>query len=32
MSHLDFVSRVNADYVEEQYRRYRADPSSVDER
>ncbi|MCC6849979.1 MAG: 2-oxoglutarate dehydrogenase E1 component [Deltaproteobacteria bacterium] len=32
MNHLDFVSRVNADYVEEQYRRYRADPSSVDER
>ncbi|MCC6766392.1 MAG: 2-oxoglutarate dehydrogenase E1 component [Deltaproteobacteria bacterium] len=32
MSSLDFVSRVNADYVEEQYRRYRADPGSVDER
>ncbi len=32
MSHLDFVSRVNADYVEDQYRRYRVDPSSVDER
>jgi 2-oxoglutarate dehydrogenase E1 component len=32
MTDLDLVSRVNADYVEEQYRRYRADPSSVDER
>src|SRR5215203_3914481 len=32
MSDLDLVSRVNADYVEEQYQRYRADPSSVDER
>jgi 2-oxoglutarate dehydrogenase E1 component len=32
MSTLDFVSRVNADYVEEQYRRYRVDPGSVDER
>src|SRR6476659_7644242 len=32
MNHLDFVSRVNADYVEDQYRRYRVDPSSVDER
>ena len=32
MNNLDFVSRVNADYVEEQYRRYRVDPSSVDER
>jgi 2-oxoglutarate dehydrogenase E1 component len=32
MSNLDFVSRVNADYVEDQYRRYRVDPSSVDER
>ena len=31
MTDLDFVSRANADYVEEQYRRYRADPSSVDE-
>ncbi len=31
MSSLDLVSRVNADYVDEQYRRYRADPSSVDE-
>ena len=32
MSTLDFVSRVNADYVEAQYQRYRVDPSSVDER
>jgi 2-oxoglutarate dehydrogenase E1 component len=32
MSNLDLVSRVNADYVEDQYRRYRADPNSVDER
>ncbi len=32
MSNLDLVSRVNADYVEDQYRRYRADPDSVDER
>jgi 2-oxoglutarate dehydrogenase complex dehydrogenase (E1) component-like enzyme len=31
MSGLDFVTRANADYVEEQYRRYRAGPSSVDE-
>ena len=31
MSNLDLVSRVNADYVEDQYRRYREDPSSVDE-
>ncbi|MFN8545357.1 MAG: 2-oxoglutarate dehydrogenase E1 component [Candidatus Binatia bacterium] len=32
MSTLDFVSRANQDYVEEQYRRYLADPRSVDER
>jgi 2-oxoglutarate dehydrogenase E1 component len=32
MTDLDLVSRVNADYVEDQYRRYRTDPSSVDER
>src|SRR3990172_4437660 len=32
MSGFDFVTRANADYVEEQYRRYRADPTSVDER
>src|SRR5688572_30371137 len=31
MSDLDHVSRANPDYVEEQYRRYRADPRSVDE-
>jgi 2-oxoglutarate dehydrogenase complex dehydrogenase (E1) component-like enzyme len=32
MSDLDHVSRANADYVEQQYQRYRVDPSSVDER
>lgn len=31
MSDLDHVSRANPDYVEEQYRRYRVDPRSVDE-
>jgi 2-oxoglutarate dehydrogenase E1 component len=31
MNGLDHVSRANADYVEEQYRRYKADPSSVDQ-
>ena len=32
MSSLDLVTRANAAYVDEQYRRYLADPASVDER
>ena len=28
---LDFIQRANAPYIEEQYRRYQADPSSVSE-
>jgi 2-oxoglutarate dehydrogenase E1 component len=32
MSSIDLATLANADYVEEQYRRYRTDPSSVDER
>src|SRR5882724_4660791 len=31
MRSLDLVTRANAEYVDEQYRRYREDPSSVDE-
>jgi 2-oxoglutarate dehydrogenase E1 component len=31
MTSLDLVARANADYVEEQYRRYKADPASVDD-
>jgi 2-oxoglutarate dehydrogenase E1 component len=31
MPGLDLVTLANAEYVEEQYRRYRADPNSVDE-
>jgi 2-oxoglutarate dehydrogenase E1 component len=31
MRSSDLVTRANAEYVDEQYRRYKADPSSVDE-
>ncbi len=31
MRSLDLVTRANAEYVDEQYRRYREDPGSVDE-
>ena len=31
MSHLEGIALANKDYVEEQYRRYQADPRSVDE-
>ena len=32
MSSIDLATLANADYVEEQYRRFKEDPSSVDER
>src|SRR6266403_1466965 len=31
MRSLDLVTRANAEYVDEQYRRYREDPTSVDD-
>src|SRR6185369_13180735 len=31
MAGMDLVTRANAEYVDEQYRRYREDPTSVDE-
>src|SRR6185369_9532745 len=31
MRGMDLVTRANPEYVDEQYRRYREDPSSVDE-